>query len=121
MAEKQHFLTLFGYNDQANRRILEAAQKVSAENYNAENEYSHGSLHGLLFHTLRTEHVWRTILLTGTLQIHRWRRKVSRTCPAWKTAGWKNRRPCGSTSRDWTMTCWMPKSPPPTGAAKSTR
>jgi uncharacterized damage-inducible protein DinB len=65
MAEKEHFQTLFGYNDQANRRMLDAASKVSVEDYFAENEYGRGSLHSLLFHILRTEYGWRTVLLTG--------------------------------------------------------
>ena len=65
MSEKNHFQTLFGYNYQANGRLIDAAARVAVEDYYAEGDYSHGSLHGLLFHILRTEHVWRTILKTG--------------------------------------------------------
>jgi len=65
MAEKNHYLTLFGYNYDANTRLVQAATQVDAETYIAQDGYSHGSLHGLLFHILRTEHVWRVILQTG--------------------------------------------------------
>lgn len=65
MAEKNHYLTLFGYNFEANARLVQAATKVDVESYTTQDGYSHGSLHGLLFHILRTEHVWRVILQTG--------------------------------------------------------
>jgi uncharacterized damage-inducible protein DinB len=65
MAEKNHYLTLFGYNYESNSRLMQAAEKLDVESYYAEDGYSHGSLHGLLFHLLRTEHVWRMILQTG--------------------------------------------------------
>jgi uncharacterized damage-inducible protein DinB len=65
VAEKNHFLTLFGYNYDANARLMQAAAKLDVDAYYAEDSYSHGSLHGLLFHLLRTENVWRMILQTG--------------------------------------------------------
>lgn len=65
MAEKNHYLTLYSYNYDANTRLVQAATKVDSETYYTQDGYSHGSLHGLLFHLLRTEHVWRTILQTG--------------------------------------------------------
>ena len=65
MSEKNHYLTLFGYNYDSNHRLMQAAARLEVESYYAEDGYSHGSLHGLLFHLLRTEHVWRTILQTG--------------------------------------------------------
>lgn len=65
MSEKEHILVLYGYQYHANSRIRQAAEKVSVEQYYDDSGYSHGSLHGLLFHVLRIEHVWRTILQTG--------------------------------------------------------
>lgn len=65
MAEKNHYLTLFGYNYASNTRLMQAATKVDVEAYTTQDSYSHGSLHGLLFHMLRTENVWLSILQTG--------------------------------------------------------
>ena len=65
MTEKDHILILYGYQYHANARIRQAAEKVRVEDYYIDSGYSHGSLHELLFHILRTEHVWRTILHTG--------------------------------------------------------
>lgn len=55
----QDILTLYDYNDWANRRILDTAAKVTPEQYAAPNSSSWGSLRGTLIHTLDTEYGWR--------------------------------------------------------------
>lgn len=57
--------TMFAYHVWANSRILRAAAAVSPNDYTAPGEYSHGGLHGTLFHMLRTETMWRMGLETG--------------------------------------------------------
>lgn len=57
--------TMFAYHVWANSRVLRAAASVSADDYHAPSEYSHGGLHDTLFHMLRTETVWRVGLTTG--------------------------------------------------------
>jgi uncharacterized damage-inducible protein DinB len=50
---------LFDYNDWANARILQAAARVSAEQYAAPAGLSYGGLRGTLVHTYEAEHSWR--------------------------------------------------------------
>jgi uncharacterized damage-inducible protein DinB len=51
--------TLFEYNDWANRRVLDAAARVSAEQFVAPYPLSHGSLRGALVHAYGAERTWR--------------------------------------------------------------
>lgn len=54
--------TLFAYNYWANRRILEAAQRITAGQFAARTSFSFGSLHGTLVHLLDAERSWRELL-----------------------------------------------------------
>ncbi len=63
--DKNDILTLFDYNYWANQRLLEAAEKVAAEQYFAPAGLSHGSLHGTLVHTLAAEILWRQRCMEG--------------------------------------------------------
>lgn len=51
---------LFAYNAWANARVLDAAARVSAEQFVQPARLSHGSVRGALVHVLGTEYVWRT-------------------------------------------------------------
>jgi uncharacterized damage-inducible protein DinB len=53
------FLTLYDYNYWANARILKAAANVTADQFTAPFNLSHGSLRGALVHVLAAETVWR--------------------------------------------------------------
>ena len=59
MMEKTEILTLYDYNYWGNHRVLEAARKVTAEQFEAPAFTSHKSLRGTLAHILGTEIVWR--------------------------------------------------------------
>ena len=59
--------TLYGYHYWANSRILACSGKLDPGDYFAPTDYSHGSLHSLLFHMLRAEHIWRQLCQAGTL------------------------------------------------------
>lgn len=50
---------LYRYNSWANTRILDAASKVSAEQFLAPANYPHGGLRDTLTHTLFAEWLWR--------------------------------------------------------------
>lgn len=52
----------YAYNDWANQRILDAAQKASPEQLAAPNEYGWGDLRGALVHTLDAEYGWFSFL-----------------------------------------------------------
>jgi len=52
----------FGYNEWANKRILQAAEKVSAEQLIAPNALGWGDLRGMLTHTLNAERGWFNFL-----------------------------------------------------------
>ena len=52
----------FGYNEWANKRILQAAEKVSPEQLTAPNALGWGDLRGLLAHTLNAERGWFSFL-----------------------------------------------------------
>lgn len=57
--QKDDILLLYGYNYWANKRVLDAAARVSKEQFVAPATLSHGSLHNTLVHILSTEWVWR--------------------------------------------------------------
>lgn len=59
MFSKEMIQTLYGYHYWANNRILDFAARVDPADYLADAGYSHGSLHGILFHILRTDYAWR--------------------------------------------------------------
>jgi uncharacterized damage-inducible protein DinB len=52
-------LILYDYNYWANGRVLDAAARVTPEQYAAPANLSHGSLRGTLVHSFVAEHVWR--------------------------------------------------------------
>ncbi len=56
---KDDVLLLYAYNHWANRRVLEAARQVTQEQFTASARLSHGSLRGMLVHTLGAEVIWR--------------------------------------------------------------
>lgn len=56
---------LFNYNYWANRKILAAAQGLSANQYMNDARLGFGSIHETLVHTCAAERVWRRRLLDG--------------------------------------------------------
>jgi len=56
---KQDILILYKYNQWANAKILNAAAKVSQEQYLAPASFPHGGLRGTLVHALFAEWIWR--------------------------------------------------------------
>jgi uncharacterized damage-inducible protein DinB len=56
---KEDIKLLYKYNQWANTRILNAASKVSPEEFLAPAPYPHGGLRGTLVHALFGEWVWR--------------------------------------------------------------
>lgn len=57
---KQDIRLLYQYNNWANKRILDAASKVTEEQFLAPASFPHGGLRGTLTHTLFAEWIWRT-------------------------------------------------------------
>jgi uncharacterized damage-inducible protein DinB len=55
----QDIQLLYRYNSWANKRILDAAENVSVEQFLAPASYPHGGLRGTLTHTLFAEWLWR--------------------------------------------------------------
>ncbi len=56
---KSDILTLFDYNDWANARVLNAAARLTSDQFTAPAGLSHGSVRGALVHILGAEMVWR--------------------------------------------------------------
>jgi uncharacterized damage-inducible protein DinB len=56
---RQDIQLLYRYNSWANKRILDAAAKVSNEQFLAPDSYPHGGLRGTLTHALFAEWLWR--------------------------------------------------------------
>ena len=56
---KSDILTLYKYNTWANARILNAASRITTEQYLAPVASSYGNLCGTLVHTLFAEWIWR--------------------------------------------------------------
>lgn len=58
----QDILTIFDYNEWANKRILASSAKVSQEEFDAPAAFPYGSLHANLLHILSAEWGWRMFL-----------------------------------------------------------
>jgi uncharacterized damage-inducible protein DinB len=56
---KQDILTLFQYNQWANAKILDAAAKVTQEQFLADSRFPHGGLRSTFTHALFAEWIWR--------------------------------------------------------------
>lgn len=56
---KQDIQLLYRYNSWANKRILDSAANITAEQFLATASYPHGGLRGTLTHTLFAEWIWR--------------------------------------------------------------
>lgn len=56
---KQDILTLYRYNQWANAKILNAAIKVTPEQYLAPASFPHGGLRDTLVHVMFAEWIWR--------------------------------------------------------------
>jgi uncharacterized damage-inducible protein DinB len=63
---RQDISTLFAYDHWANRRLLDAAARVSPESLSKEMQGSFGSLHGTLLHILWGESHWLRFWQDGT-------------------------------------------------------
>jgi uncharacterized damage-inducible protein DinB len=62
MASKEMLLTLYAYNDWANQRILDAAEKVADADLATPALEGQRSLQELLFHVVRAEWLWRNLI-----------------------------------------------------------
>jgi uncharacterized damage-inducible protein DinB len=56
---KQDILTLYQYNQWANKKILDSARNVTREQFLADASFPHGGLRSTLTHTLFAEWIWR--------------------------------------------------------------
>jgi uncharacterized damage-inducible protein DinB len=56
---KQDILTLYKYNQWANVKILNAASRVTKEQFLAHASFPHGGLRGTLVHILFAQWIWR--------------------------------------------------------------
>jgi uncharacterized damage-inducible protein DinB len=57
--QTSEIVTLYEYNEWANTRVMEAAEKVDPSLFTARAITSHGSLRGTLVHILTAEWLWR--------------------------------------------------------------
>jgi len=63
--QREDIELLLRYSDWANDKILARAEKVSAEQLGALNDFGWGSLRGALVHLMDAEYVWRNLLKDG--------------------------------------------------------
>jgi len=59
---------IYEYNYWASKRILDAAAKVTGEQFLAPGEYPFGGLRGTLVHILDAEYGWRGLFQAGSLE-----------------------------------------------------
>lgn len=64
MPGKEIIQTLYTYNDWANQRLFDAAEKVGEAELKRTALEGQRDLHELLFHIIRTEWVWRILIQT---------------------------------------------------------
>jgi uncharacterized damage-inducible protein DinB len=69
---KEDILMLYQYNQWSTRKILDAASKVTPEQFLAPADFPHGGLRGTLVHALFAEWIWRS-RWQGTSPTHRLR------------------------------------------------
>jgi uncharacterized damage-inducible protein DinB len=67
---KQDILLLYKYNQWSTAKILDAASRVTAEQFLAPAPFPHGGLRGTLVHALFAEWIWRS-RWEGTSPTHR--------------------------------------------------
>jgi len=58
--QTHEIILLYDYNYWANQRILQAAERVSPEQFVAPTSHTYGSLRGTLMHILSAEWIWRS-------------------------------------------------------------
>jgi uncharacterized damage-inducible protein DinB len=63
---QSRYRVLFSYRWETCIKLIELAGNLSEESYRENPGYGHGSIHELLFHLLRADHVWRTAIETKT-------------------------------------------------------
>ena len=56
---------LFRYNDWANDRILDCAERLTPEQFTAASDFGWGSMRGTLAHLMDAEYAWRRLLKDG--------------------------------------------------------
>ena len=62
---QSQFRILFAYHWHTTTRLLDGAVRLDETAYKDKSGYSHGSIHDVLFHLLRTDQSWRLALETG--------------------------------------------------------
>jgi len=62
MANKQMLLTLYAYNEWANNRIFDAAEKIAGDDLAISAVEGQRNLRELLFHIVRAEWFWRNLV-----------------------------------------------------------
>jgi uncharacterized damage-inducible protein DinB len=61
----EYLRLLYGYNDWANRHLLEVVDQLTPEQLYAPDDSSFGGLHATLIHTMDTEWSWLNVMLQG--------------------------------------------------------
>lgn len=56
--DKAMLLKMYDYDDWANQRLLDCAERVTPEQWAAPHDYSQGGLHATLYHILVVKHGW---------------------------------------------------------------
>ena len=64
MPAKAIFEALLSHRRWTTARIFDAAARLSEQQYRAQSDYSHGSMHALLCHMLRVDNIWRNVIAT---------------------------------------------------------
>ena len=62
---REHIKLYYGYNEWANQRILDAAERVTPEQFVQPNSFGWGDLRGALVHILDAEYGWFSFLFGG--------------------------------------------------------
>jgi len=61
----EYLRLLYGYNDWANRHLLDAAEQLTPEQLQASDIGGYGSVQSTLVHTMDTEWAWLNVMLQG--------------------------------------------------------
>lgn len=65
---RDYFIRLYDYHAWANRKVWDCVLQLSDEQFTQDLAYSRGSLRDQVFHTMTTEHMYLSFIVTGDVE-----------------------------------------------------
>lgn len=72
MSHKDQFVTLFNFSWYTTTKLIDCAERLTAEQYYAKPDFGRGSIHNLIFHVIQTHRSWRLGMEAGKQVPSQW-------------------------------------------------